>query len=432
MKRTLIYAVAAGVALTLPISLLPAARDPAISYFTNVRDIRITQPGVQNYFVVDEEIWGQARPDLGDVRIYDVAAPVQYALSVERGGTANHEEVARILNLGDVGGHTEFDLDLGTIAEYDRIRLKLDAKNFVITASLAGSNTVGERPATKLPPSTLYDFTSEQLGSNSVLKLPTSSFRYVHVNLSSGITPRQVKGATVYNLEETKTIWDSVGSCGTPSQKQRDTVITCEVGFRVPVDRVRFQVDAQQVNFRRSVAVTDSKGRYESGGEITRVRLNRAGSTVVSEEMDLEITGRSFDPSPAQIPAQGGAESSANSSRQFIVTIDNGDNPPLAIAAAQLLSIERRIYFDPQGKSSLKLYYGDSKLDSPVYDYARFFRADPAAAGVVAAETNASSAPRHCGAPALPRVTAQGPPPVAAAARSHPGSWPDVRASATR
>ena len=32
-----------------------------------------------------------------------------------------------------------------------------------------------------------------------------------------------------------------------------------------------------------------------------------------------------------------------------------------------------------QGKSSLKLYYGDAKLDPPVYDYARFFKADPAA-----------------------------------------------------
>ncbi len=46
----------------------------------------------------------------------------------------------------------------------------------------------------------------------------------------------------------------------------------------------------------------------------------------------------------------------------------------------QLLSIERRVYFDPPGKSSLKLYYGDYKLEPPVYDYARFFKADPAAA----------------------------------------------------
>jgi hypothetical protein len=34
------------------------------------------------------------------------------------------------------------------------------------------------------------------------------------------------------------------------------------------------------------------------------------------------------------------------------------------------------VYFDPQGKTVLKLYYGDERLSAPVYDYARFFRLD--------------------------------------------------------
>jgi len=360
MKRTLFLVLTIGCVLTSPPSLLPATQDPVLAYFTNVRDARVAQPGLQNYFVVDEEIWSRARPDLGDLRIYDGETQVQYALSVQRGSTSSQEEVARILNLGDVKGHTEFDLDMGKLAEYDRIRLNLDAKNFVITASLAGSNTLAEQPATELSPSTLYDFTSEQLGSNSVLKLPPSSFRYLHIKLSPGITPQQVRGATVYNLQETKTIWTKVGSCGTALQNQRTTVITCESPIRVPVDRIRFQLDPGQVNFRRAVTVADSTGRYESSGEITRVRLNRAGTTVVSEEMDLQTAG------------QG--------SGRLTITIDNGDNPPLSIAGAQLLSIERRVYFDSQEKSSLRLYYGDAKLDSPVYDYARFFHANPAAA----------------------------------------------------
>jgi uncharacterized protein DUF3999 len=338
----------------------PPTQVPAIPYFTNTRDIRISQPGVQNYFAVDEEIWKRGRADLGDQRIYDGEVQVQYTLSVQRGGTSSQEEVARILNLGSVGGRTEFDLDMGQIAEYDRIRLNLDAKDFVATASLAGNNTLSERPGTQLPPSTLYDFTREALGSNSVLKLPASSFRYLHVRLSSRISPQQVKGATVYNLQETKAIWTSVGSCAAPSQKQQTTVIKCESPLRVPVDRIRLQVDPKQVNFRRAVTLSNSSGQHEGGGEITRVRLNRAGTTVVSEEMDVQITG--------QI------------SGQLMITIDNGDNPPLAIAAVQLLSIERRLYFDPQEKTLLRLYYGDDKLDSPVYDYARFFHADPAAA----------------------------------------------------
>ena len=59
--------------------------------------------------------------------------------------------------------------------------------------------------------------------------------------------------------------------------------------------------------------------------------MNRAGTTVVSEEMDVPIARQS--------------------SGRLKITVDNGDNPPLAISAVQLLSVERRVYFDPQGKS---------------------------------------------------------------------------------
>ena len=343
--------VALGAALTV---------GPSISYFTNVRDVRISQPEQQNYFVVDEEIWAHARPDLADLRIYDGESQVQYALSEQRGGTSSHEAAAKILNLGSVGGHTEFDLDMGEIGEYDRIRLQLDAKDFVVTASLAGSNQLGAKSATQLPPATLYDFTREELGSNPVLKLPASSFRYLHVKLSAGISPAQVKGASVYNLQETKAVWTSVGSCGAPSQVARTTVIICDSPVRVPVDRVRFRVDPKQVNFRRAVVLSDASEQRYGDGEITRVRMNRGGATVIAEEMDVSIRGQ-------------------NSGR-LKVTVDNGDNPPLSISGVELLSVERRVYFDPQGKSLLKLYYGDSKLGSPVYDYARFFKADPAAA----------------------------------------------------
>ncbi len=137
----------AGLSLALSIALAVSA----ISYFTNVREIGVSQPTVQNYFVVDEEIWSRARPDLGDLRIYDGDAQVQYALSMQRGGTSSQEAGARILNLGNVSGGTEFDLDMGQIAEYDRIRLNLDAKTFVLRASLAGSNTLGEQPSARLP-----------------------------------------------------------------------------------------------------------------------------------------------------------------------------------------------------------------------------------------------------------------------------------------
>jgi Protein of unknown function (DUF3999) len=329
--------------------------EPGIPYFSNVREVHVAQPDRQNYFVVDEELWQHSRSDLGDLRLYDGESPVQYALSEQRAGVSSEEMPARILNLGSVSGHTEFDLDTGALAEYDRIRLRLDAHDFVATAAVSGGGAPGKTNEVDLAASTLYDFSKEQLGSNSLLKLPASSFSYLHVKLSPGIRPEQVKGATIYNLREQKASWTKVGSCAVPEQKQRTTLIRCTVPAQVPLSRILLQIAPEQVNFRRAVSVEDRLGQQIATGEISRVRLNRGGILVTSEELAVSVDG-----SPGQLT----------------IALDDGDNPPLTILGVELLSLERRIYFDPHGKTTLQLYYGDRKLAAPVYDYARFFHAD--------------------------------------------------------
>jgi hypothetical protein len=123
----------------------------------------------------------------------------------------------------------------------------------------------------------------------------------------------------------------------------------------VPLNRISFQIDPHQVNFRRIVTIEDAQGVQVSSGEITRVRVSRAGRLVINEEMAVDTSGNSGN---------------------LTINVDNGDNPPLDITAVQPLTLERRVYFDPQGKTTLKLYYGDDKLSAPVYDYARFFHLD--------------------------------------------------------
>lgn len=334
--------------------------EPAIPYFSNVRDVHIAQPDRQNFFIVDEELWAHSRPDLGDLRLYERESAVQYALSEQRAGTSSEEVEAKILNLGSVSGHTEFDLDTQGLAEYDRIRLRLDARDFVAKASVSGGNAPGKASEVELTPSTLYDFTKEQLGSNSFVKLHPSSFRYLHIRLSPGILPPQVKGATIANLREQRASWTKAGSCTAPQTTQRKTAIACEIPPRVPLNRILFRVEPAQVNFRRTVTVEDAKGTQVGSGEISRVRVNRAGTLVTAEELAVNMFGLNSD----------------GSSGHLILTIGNGDNPPLTILAAEPLTLERRIYFDPQDKTALRLYYGDEKLYAPVYDYARFFHLD--------------------------------------------------------
>jgi hypothetical protein len=348
---------------------VPTRPEPAIRYFTNVRDVRISETAKQNYFVIDQEIWMHSRSDLGDLRLYDGDSPVQYAVSEQREGVASDEAEGKIVNLGVVSGHTEFDLDMQGMAEYNRIRLRLDAHDFVATAFVSGGDAPGKEATVELTPSTLYDFTKEQLGSNSLLKIQPSSFRFLHVKLSEGIRPQDVKGATVFQQHELQVSWTRIGSCGAPQQRERSTVITCNIPGHIPVSRLAFDITPSQVNFRRSVMVEVSKGFRIAGGDISRVRMNRGGTLVTDERLAIHVSGVSGE---------------------ITLTIDNGDNSALNIEKVQLLVTEHRIYFDPEGKTNLKVYYGDEKLSAPIYDYARFFRQEgsPAQADLGVASQN--------------------------------------------
>ena len=350
---------ALALALITLLAEIPLHPEAAIQYFTNIRDVHISEPAKENYFVIDEETWTHSRSDLGDLRLYEDDKPVQYAISEQREGVASDEVNAKILNLGAVSGHTEFDLDMQGMAEYNRIRLRLDAHDFVATALISGGDAPGKTAKVELTPSTLYDFSKEQLGSSSVLKLPTSRFPFLHVKISNGVRPQDVKGAAVFQQRDQQASWTKIGVCGAPQQRDQSTVVTCNLPEHIPVSRIAFDVAPSQVNFRRSVMVEVSQSNRSTGGSISRVRINREGTLVTNEQLAIPLWGVSG---------------------QITVTIDNGDNPALDLQAVQPLVTERRIYFDPEGKTNLKLYYGDGKLSAPVYDYARFFHQEPSPA----------------------------------------------------
>lgn len=337
-----------------------ASPDAAVPYFTNVRDVTISLPNQQNYVAVDPEIWNHARRDLADLRLYDGDNQVPYVLRQQGARIATVEQEAKVLNLGRVGDHTEFDLDVRGASEYDRVRLQLDGKDFVNSALIFGRNDLASNSRTQLGPSTLYDFSREKLGSNFILSLPPSSFLYLHVQLAPGIRPEQVKGAAVFNLQDRKASRMQVGTCGSPTEEHKQTVISCDVPSRVPLDSVQFSIAPDQLNFRRSVTIANAGGELVAAGDISRIRLTRGGRTVTSEDLAIDLSSPHQD--------------------HLTVTVENGDDTPLHLTSVQPLAIERRIYFDPAGKNSLKLYYGDEKLEPPVYDYAKFFQESSTAA----------------------------------------------------
>lgn len=346
-------------ALSVPLTIAQQAEQ---RYFTTMRNVRVTDTSRQNYVVLDPEVWEKARPDLADLRLFGETRQVPFVHLQARGGASAEEHEVKILNLARVGDHTEFDLDMQGVPEYDHIRLKLDARNFVASASVEGRDQLmGGKRAPWPTPSTLYDFSNEKLGSNFTIALPTWSFRYVRVKLGREIEPKHVLSASVSNLQERKAAFIPAGACHAVSPSSpRQSVFQCDLYANMPVDRVVFEVSPDNVNFRRTVVIEGEKKMPLTSGEITRIHARRNGQNVISEDLIVRA--------------------SICTCKQFTVMVENGDDPSLDIKSAQPQSFQHRLFFEPAGRSSLTLYYGDAKLGTPSYDYAKLFTEEPNAA----------------------------------------------------
>lgn len=331
----------------------------SIPYFKYVRDVKSTGGAdQQRYFVVDEALWQHARPDLGDLRLYSGGKEVAYALNIERGSSSNEQKEVTVLQPGTVGARTQFFLDMSGLASYDRIRLRLKARNFVAKVRVEGQDDLhGARWATLLN-SIIYDLSEDNLGDNTTLRLPLTSYKYLRISVEGPVKPSDIESASAAVKEEEKQIWQSVG--GNPKQEQqgKDTVFTFSIPKNVPLDRLEFMLDSAQPNFRREVELQDEKKIPLRSGEISRVHMIRHGEKIDSEQTSLDLDG--ITPETLR------------------VVIHNGDDPPLKISALHLQQYQRRVYFT--SAAAPQLYYGDEKLDSPEYDYAKLFQKDDRAA----------------------------------------------------
>ena len=376
----------ANPAMKLSVVLLAAVivAGPSIPYFKYQRPVQ-AQPSGQRFVAVDEQIWKNARPDLGDLRFYSGQQEVPYALMVERGSRENDSKDVRVLQQSIVGGKTQFVIDMADVPEYDHIALKLTAKDFVAHARVEGQDDLHGKNWALLGESILYDLSKENLGGNSVLRLPLSTYKYLRVTIDGPVKPADIVGASSEFRQEQKAVWRDVGGAPTAAEMPmgaarndslrrngKATALTFAVPEKVPVDRVILEIDADQPNFRRSVQITSDKDDYVGSGEIDRVHMVRSGQKIDSDDYDVSF--------------------STVGHKTIKVIIDNGDDLPLKIKSARLQQLEHRLYFDAPASAQLTLYYGDEKLGPPVYDYAKLFllAKDPAAAQLGAEQANAA------------------------------------------
>ncbi|MCU1286771.1 MAG: hypothetical protein JWO13_3121 [Acidobacteriales bacterium] len=341
-----------------------------VAYFQRVRNVTVSGPDKQNYAVLDEAIFEHARADLGDLRLFAGEKEIPYSLAVRSGSTRAEHSSVPILNKGLVRGNTQFVVDVG-IPEYDNIRLDVRKRDYLAQVKVEGENEVDAKAWSDLGSFTIFDFSKEKLGNNSTIRLTTTArFRYLRLTITGPLVPNDISGTTVANLQEDKARYVRLSEVPSVSAGSKKTILTWNASDKVPLDRVHFDVDPSELNFRRNVSVF-CENRLIMTDDLNRIRLVRKERKVESENLNVELAGLRC--------------------KDYRLEIENGDDPQLRINRVFPEMLEHRIYFNPAGAKDLKLYYGDEKRTAPVYDYAKLFEV-PADSEVAQAQLQPDSA----------------------------------------
>jgi len=348
--------------------LLFTAPTPEIRYFQFERPVaKPAQSAGQTCAVVDTEIFSHATAGLVDLRLYQGATETPYVLHAAA-PVASTSQSLPVLNLGKTGDQTVFDAAMPA-GSYTDLQLNIDGQNFLATVTVSGSQTQTSGSRTKLGSFTVFDLTQQRLGRSTVLHLPQSDFRFLHFQIAGPIAPQNVTGLSVLEVPASPPKYVTVTQTATGMQKGRDSVFEFTVPARTPVDRIVFEPGAQPSSFSRDVQVkilpvarppandsTEPPQPVTATGNILRVHSVQDGHRIDEEHLTFDAPQVDFD-SPAT----------------WTVTIENGDDAPVQITAIRLEMTEHDLCFDAAAGDSYTLYYGDSALEAPQYDYATLF-----------------------------------------------------------
>ena len=359
--------------LAVLLLLALAAPSPQIQYFRYERLVQHIPPSSgQTCFVVAPAIFAHAAPQLADLRLYRGAAETPYVLQ-SAAPLPSAEQQVPLLNLGRRGNQTVFDAAMPA-TNYSDVELAVSGHDFIATVKVSGSQKPSGAAATQLGSFTIFDLTHQKLGRSTVLHLPPSNFPYLHFSIAGPIAPDSVTGLSVPSQPASQPKYADIVRLTRVVQQGRSSVIELSVPAHVPVDRIAFAPGRQPASFSRDVSVVAAAIAARSSdlpesqsqtsfGNLLRIHGTRDGHRIDEERLAIDAPAAEFD-TPSK----------------WTITIDNGDDPPIQLDSVTLQMRERTLCFEAAGGAAYTLYYGDSALTAPRYDYAALFAPQPNAA----------------------------------------------------
>jgi hypothetical protein len=337
--------------------------------------------------ILDPQIFPHAAPSLKDLRLYQDARELPYAITLSEPQQPD-SDTAQIRNLG-LRGHTiVFDVEMPS-RPYTDVTLHLDGHDFLATATVSGTRDPNYSNQTSLGDFTLFDLTSQHLSRSTTLHLQETNLPYLHIALSVSPapgaraftpTPQMVLGVTVPPSREAQSLYTTAAVATAITQRGHQSIATFTLPQRIPIERLSVDLPATYTaNFSRDVRIFDhplstppAPPPADLSAPSPALGENLAGTIF---RVHLTESGREIRQQQLSVPATLG--SNMQSAAAVEVAIDNGNDTPLPIAAIRIEMRQRKICFDAptatQPSHSLTLFYGDASLTAPQYDYTRLF-----------------------------------------------------------
>jgi hypothetical protein len=351
--------------------LAVTAVSPEIRYFSSERPVQNTpQRPMQTCLILDAQLFAHASPQFSDLRLYHDGKETPYVIHLSAPVEARETSIVP-MNLGERGGEIAFDAAMPE-GSYSDIQLEVAGQDFIATVTVSGSQAQTDSSQTRLGSYTIFDLSHQRLGRSTVLHIPTSDFRYLHFQIAGPLTPESITGLAVDKLPAFETRYENV--------TQSSSVLEFSVPALVPVDRLAFAVGLEPANFSRNVTITVTTAEPPPAtdaveplrpqtvtGNILRIHTVQNGHRIDEEDLAIDTPGAILD-KPAK----------------WTVTIDNGDDTPLAVQSVHLEMLQRTLCYEAAGSGQYTLFYGDPALTAARYDYATLFTPQTDAAQALA------------------------------------------------
>ncbi|HEV2577545.1 MAG TPA: DUF3999 family protein [Acidobacteriaceae bacterium] len=354
--------------------------------------VGIAQSSSQTCVVLDPGFFAHAAPALADLRLFNGIVETPYVVRAAAPVETSRSSLDP-LNLGTRDGQTSFDLAMPS-GTYSDLELSVSAQNFIATVNVSGSQSENASAETRLGAFTIFDLSAQKLGRSTVLHLPPSDFRYLHFRITGSLKPDEIQSASISRDPVTQALYTLVAETSVVKQQQHISVITLTVPAEVPVDRVLFVPTDQTGNFTRDVTVEIQPGiktqPQEDSAHGVEMLPSFSGNLL---RLHRIADGRHIDEERLAVDV---SNELGNEQTAWVITIENGDDPPLALKDVRLEMQQRELCFDAAPNSSYTLFYGDSSLQPPRYDYATLFapQKNPAPATAGPEEPNPAYQPR--------------------------------------